>query len=102
MRSVLEKTVASLEAALKHNPENIELMSSLADGYVRLAKLDAGTLSLCEKVLAKYPENSLLQLAQATAFVIEQTKQIEAKALFKEIQQLETDLAESTLDNDRD
>lgn len=78
MDSVLQKTVASLERAIKFNPNNIELMSSLAESYIRMGRLDSGTIELCEKVLDKYPDNSVLQQAQTVAFVIEQTDQIDA------------------------
>lgn len=78
MDSVLQKTVASLERAIKFNPNNIELMSSLAESYVRMGRLDSSTIELCEKVLNKYPDNSVLQQAQTVAFVIEQTDQIDA------------------------
>lgn len=77
MESVLKKTVASLETALRYNPNNIELMTSLAEGYVRMGRLDSTTLAFCEKVLAKYPDNALLMLAQTAAFVLEQTDDLE-------------------------
>ena len=78
MESVLKKTVASLETALRYNPDNIELMTSLAEGYIRMGRLDAQTLSLCEKVLLKYPNNAALQQAQTIAYVVEQIDQIDA------------------------
>lgn len=75
--SVLQKTVASLETALRYNPDNLELMTSLAEAYVRIGRLDGATLALCERVLVKYPDNATLQHAQAVSYVIEQTDQID-------------------------
>lgn len=77
MESVLKKTVASLETALRYNPESIELMTSLAEGYVRMGRLDSATIALCEKVLAKNPDNMILQQAQTTYFVLQQTEQMD-------------------------
>ncbi len=77
MESVLKKTVASLETALRYNPDNVALMTSLAEGYVRMGRLDATTISLCEKVLSKYPDNLLLQQAQAISYVIDQSDQLD-------------------------
>ncbi len=78
MDTVLKKTVASLETALKYNPENVELMTSLAEGYVRMGRFDSATIALCEKVLDKYPDNPLLLQAQAISYVIEQTNALDA------------------------
>lgn len=74
--SVLQKTVASLETALRYNPNNTELMTSLAEGYIRMGRLDLETIELCEKVLQRNPDNSLINQAQAVAYVVEQTDQI--------------------------
>lgn len=76
--SVLQKTVASLETALRYNPNNIELMTSLAEGYIRMGRLDQETIDLCEKVLQRNPDNSLINQAQAVAYVIDQTDRIVA------------------------
>lgn len=77
MDSLLKKTIASLETALRYNPENLELMTSLAEGYVRSGRFDEEAIELCEKVLDRSPDNRLLARAQTVAFVIEQADQID-------------------------
>lgn len=78
MSSGLEKTVASLETALQYNPDNLELLTSLAEGYIRMGRLDEKTIDLCDKVLDRRPESALIGQAQVVSFVIEQTDQIQA------------------------
>ena len=78
MQSVLKKTVASLETALTHNPDNTQLMERLADGYLRLGRFDDKTLELCEKVLEKKPDHPTLQQAQLVTYIIQQADQLDA------------------------
>jgi tetratricopeptide (TPR) repeat protein len=79
MKSVLHKTMASLETALKYNPTSLELQASLAEVYVRLGRFDERTMELCTLVLDKQIDNVLLQQAQAIGMVIDQSRQIEQR-----------------------
>ncbi|MCL5270172.1 MAG: protein kinase [bacterium] len=76
MESVLQKTVQSLEAALRYNPTSVELMTSLAEVYVRLGRFDRRTMELCDAVLARQ-DHPLLQQAQSIGDLLEQAQKIE-------------------------
>ena len=77
MNSILEKTCRSLEAALRYNPNSLELMTSLAEVYVRLGRFDRQTLELCETVLTQKGDNALLQQAQVIGMMIDQSRAME-------------------------
>ena len=77
MESVLQKTMNSLETALRYNPSSVELMASLAEVYVRLGRFDRRTMELCETVLSRQVDNLLLQQAQSIGMLIEQSRAIE-------------------------
>ncbi len=79
LKSVLHKTMASLETALRYNPDSIELQASLAEVYVRLGRFDERTMELCARVLAHQIDNVLLQQAQAIGMLIDQARQIEQR-----------------------
>ena len=77
MNPVLQKTVQSLESALRYNPANVELMTSLAEVYIRMGRFDERTMELCEAVLNLQIDNALLQQAQSIGLLIEQSREIE-------------------------
>jgi len=77
MESVLQKTMQSLETALRYNPSSVELMASLAEVYVRLGRFDQRTLELCDAVLNKQVDNVMLQQAQSIGLLIEQGRHLE-------------------------
>lgn len=77
MDNILQKTVQSLEAALRYNPESVELKTSLAEAYVRMGQINQRTMDLCETVLNHQIENALLERAHHVGVLIEQTRQIE-------------------------
>jgi tetratricopeptide (TPR) repeat protein len=77
MKNVLHRTMQSLEAALRYNPDSIELKASLAEVYVRIGRFDKKTIELCEAVLGQQPNNLLLQQAQSIGMLIEQSREIE-------------------------
>lgn len=67
----------SLEAALRYNPESLELMTSLAEVYIRMGRFDPQTMELCEKVLTQNVDNPMLQQAQSIGLLIEQSRQLD-------------------------
>ena len=77
MSAVLEKTKQSLEAALRYNPQSVELMASLAEVYIRLGQFDDHTMELCDTVLRDQPENPLLDQARSIGQLIDEARQIE-------------------------
>lgn len=79
MSSVLEKTIQSLEAALRYNPHNAELKASLAEAYIRSGRLDERTAALCESAMAspEHADNTLLNQIHQVRLVLEQVDAIE-------------------------
>ena len=73
METVLQKTMHSLETALRYNPSSVELMTSLAEVYVRLGRFDQRTMELCQAVLSQQVDNLLLQQAQKIGALIQQS-----------------------------
>ena len=67
----------SLETALRYNPNSLELMTSLAEVYVRLGRFDKRTMELCEKVLSQHVENAMLQQAHSIGMLIDQAEALE-------------------------
>ena len=77
METVLQKTMQSLETALRYNPSSVELMASLAEVYIRLGRFDERTMDLCAAVLGHQVDNVLLQQAQSIGVLIEQSRALE-------------------------
>ncbi len=51
MNAILNKTMQSLETALRYNPTSTDLMAALAEVYIRMGRFDERTLDLCRQAL---------------------------------------------------
>ncbi|MEN6625520.1 MAG: protein kinase [Candidatus Sumerlaeia bacterium] len=63
MNAILNKTMQSLEAALRYNPNSTELMAALAEVYIRMGRFDERTLELCRQAIDRQVDNALLKQA---------------------------------------
>ncbi|MCE5228469.1 protein kinase [bacterium] len=63
MNAILNKTMQSLETALRYNPNSTDLMAALAEVYIRMGRFDERTLELCRQAMEHQVDNALLRQA---------------------------------------
>lgn len=80
MNAILNKTMQSLEAALRYNPTSTDLMAALAEVYIRMGRFDERTLDLCRQALDHQVDNALLKQAGEVGRMIQWTNNLIACA----------------------
>jgi len=70
---IIDKTIRSLEIALDKCPDNVKIMTSLAEIYLKRDILGPRTLQILERLSELTPENARIHRALSICYLIHQT-----------------------------
>lgn len=75
-KKIVDKTIKSLEHSLEKHPDNVKLMTNLAEVYLKNDILGPKTLRLLEKLSDITPENVRVHRALSICYLIHQTTEL--------------------------